>query len=173
MLRAVPVPVSVAFIARESRVRLPNQAFCIVHLSTNRNRFLIKIFRLLRICCKHLRGVLLLVSRLKNQRYEKHTYQQVTASHADSRWRDTLCSRLTHYYIVTSQLLFGKALPLSVFKHVKASYGQASNASLTISPFFISSPHRTTSLSTGGFVFHTHITSTKKLYRNPSIEFSF
>lgn len=38
VLRAVPVPVSVAFISLESRVRLPNQAFCIVCVSTNRNR---------------------------------------------------------------------------------------------------------------------------------------
>ena len=57
----------------------------------------------------------LLVSRLKPNDTKNHTYQRVTASHTDSRWRNTLCSSLTHYYIVTSRLLFGKALPLSVF----------------------------------------------------------
>lgn len=39
-MRAVSVTVSVAFIPRESRVRLPNQTFCIVCVSTNRNRCL-------------------------------------------------------------------------------------------------------------------------------------
>lgn len=39
VLRAVPVTVSVAFIALQSRVRSPNQAFCIVHLINNPQSF--------------------------------------------------------------------------------------------------------------------------------------
>lgn len=72
-----------------------------------------------------------LVSRLHNNDTKNHTYQRLRHRTRILRWRDTLCSSLTHYYIVTSRLLFGKALPLSVFKHVKASYGQDSNVSLS------------------------------------------